>query len=665
MELLSLPKRTKLNISLSKANLETGLPINSLPGWEHIPLNCKLPMLKCPGNQVIFSKNKIGQSSRNLKQEFDPSSHDPIPEYNPLHDSNLKTFYAIERNLKRLRENGEITLDNDVICNLKDFNEYRQQLHKSHLYYILQEMSRLEAEQHDRLLIANAESITNRDHDNLSARKHTNSDILERKKYLDKQRAERYAKLYEKTLDKFAYIQMIQTINEIDLQHKKALRQLKYQRHVEVRGDLQRKQLIALKKIFQFKKDRLRKNLRILRETRIQREQEMQIKSWNKRLKERIANQEKMKKLLQQANEKKKTFVENHKLKYHEKWNKIQQQIKNKALENQKKTKYMLNTQKKESEIKGEPTRTSFTYSSLCTEFEGSFEKLLDSEVCKALNAALDMEDNIKVPFESDDPIYKAAQFIMQHILTKFRKDLSSDKIVYKSVYKRIDQFFDEAKKFVIFRATQIIASVQDSSKQLSSQDFKRNSVGRVSFSRIPSTIGMSSYKIHPLIEIKEVSDRKPTPAGSLTSIVVDSTTTLMEKTHCTNLCRNELVFIEHYVTKFKRELIVGIGRRVFSAIQCHFEHKVMDVRQELLDIDRKFLLNQVTKSILSYAANSLNFESILKLCISSLSSDIIWSLQKQLLKPLYDHRYIVKPRIECTCQQNTMHLCLFCNTRD
>lgn len=43
---------------------KTGLPINSLPGWELIPLNCKLPMLKCPGNQVIFSKDKIGNSVR-------------------------------------------------------------------------------------------------------------------------------------------------------------------------------------------------------------------------------------------------------------------------------------------------------------------------------------------------------------------------------------------------------------------------------------------------------------------------------------------------------------------------------------------------------------------------------------------------------------------------
>lgn len=66
IDILSLPRRNKVsgNPALLKmiSSYKTGLPINSLPGWELIPLNCKLPMLKCPGNQVIFSKNKIGQS---------------------------------------------------------------------------------------------------------------------------------------------------------------------------------------------------------------------------------------------------------------------------------------------------------------------------------------------------------------------------------------------------------------------------------------------------------------------------------------------------------------------------------------------------------------------------------------------------------------------------
>ncbi|EDW25763.1 GL15774, partial [Drosophila persimilis] len=152
----------------------------------------KLPMLKCPGNQVIFSKNKIGQSFKSAKQEFDASvTGAAIPEYNPLHDANLRTFYSNERNLKRLRENGEITQTNDVICNLKDFNHHRQELHKSQLYYVLQAYKRREAEQHDRLLIANAEAITKRDHLNLAGRHQCYEEVVARKMRLDMEKHER------------------------------------------------------------------------------------------------------------------------------------------------------------------------------------------------------------------------------------------------------------------------------------------------------------------------------------------------------------------------------------------------------------------------------------------------------------------------------------------
>lgn len=70
---------------------------------------------------------------------------------------------------------------------------------------------------------------------------------------------------------------------------------------------------------------------------------------------------------------------------------------------------------------------------------------------------------------------------------------------------------------------------------------------------------------------------------GSLDSIVIVSNADLAKKSRTETLCRNELVFIEHYVASFKRQLIVGIGRRVFAAIECHFNGKIMNVRQELM----------------------------------------------------------------------------------
>uniref|UniRef100_A0A1B0AHB3 Uncharacterized protein n=1 Tax=Glossina pallidipes TaxID=7398 RepID=A0A1B0AHB3_GLOPL len=661
IELLSLPRRHANQVeNVAGVRFKSGLPINSLPGWEHIPLNSKLPMLKCPGNQVIFSKNKIGQAvrdDRHLKHEFDPSGRDSFPEYNPLHDSNLKTFYANERNLKRLRENGEITHNNDVICNLKDFNEYRQQLHKSHLYYILQDLNRLEAEQHDRMLIANAELITNKDHRNLSARQHTYTEILQRKQLLDEQKMERCKKLLERTEEKFLYVNVMQNIRKATSEHKKALRQLRMQKHLDVRNDLQRKQLIALKKLFQFKKDRLQKNLRSLQESKDKKANEEQYASWNKRLAERIANQKTIQTLLAEVSEQRKIFIENHKRHYHEKWDRIQSAIKKRSDLTRKRffSRHNVSSKKKVSDLEHEKNDII----SFCHDFQGSFDRLPDEDVCLALKAVLDMETNVELPFDADDPIYKAAQFIIKHILAKFNKDLSHDKAVFTAVYDRLNSFFDEARKLILYKATQIYASARQSDK---SKNGNNGYASRVSFSRYSSIIGTSSYSIHPLIEIKAVSGRKATPVGSLDSLVIESMTSLVNKAQTPHLCRNEMIFIEHYLAKFKRELLVGVGRLVFATLECHFQNKVMNIRQELLDIDRKFLLKQVTKSILSYTVNPLNFKSNLRLCTSALASDIIWSLQQQLLKPGRDPRRIAQPKFACNHNKHSMQLCMYCS---
>uniref|UniRef100_A0A1A9URE9 Uncharacterized protein n=1 Tax=Glossina austeni TaxID=7395 RepID=A0A1A9URE9_GLOAU len=337
-------------------------------------------------------------------------------------------------------------------------------------------------------------------------------------------------------------------------------------------------------------------------------------------------------------------FIENHKGHYHEQWDRIQNDIKKRSNLTRKGffSRHKVSNKKKLSDL------WKNDIVSICNEMQGSFEKVLDEDVCLALNAVLDMQENVEVPFDSDDPIYKAAQFIMNHILTKFNKDLSRYKAVFTAVYDRS----------LTLRATQIITSVRECNK---SKIENNGYTSRVSFSRYSSTIGTSSYSIHTLIEIKAVSDRRATPAGSLDSLVINSTTSLVNKAQTPHLCRNEVVFIEHYLVKFKRELIVGVGRLVFVALQCHFQNKIMNVRQELLDIDRKFLLKQVTKSILSYSVNPLNFESNLRLCISALASDIIWSLQQQLLKPDRDPRRIAKPKFACNHDKDSMQLCMYC----
>lgn len=296
------------------------------------------------------------------------------------------------------------------------------------------------------MLISNAESITYRDHQNLTARDHSCSKILQKKYDLEQQRAKRFQLLHERTLEKLSHIEEKKSMNQAAIEYKKIMRQLNFQTHTELRIDLQRKRLISFKKLFQLKNDRLRKNLKTLHQIRLKSDQEKQKTSWDKRLAERIAKQKKVGKLLDQLSETKKVFVSNHKKKYQEKWTKLQQSIKMRSLQSRKQVGSEIG-----DGLKHVPPKKLLAKPFVIGDFQASFDQLLDSEVCEALSTALDLEDKIKVPFAPDDPIYKAAQYIMQVILKNFKKDLSADATTHKNIYERMDKFFDSTKKFVIF----------------------------------------------------------------------------------------------------------------------------------------------------------------------------------------------------------------------
>jgi hypothetical protein len=69
----------------------------------------------------------------------DPYCHLMSNEYQPLHDPHLKTHFSTPRKQRHLRKNGFITEEGKVICNLKEFNRYRQYLHKLCLLEIAKE----------------------------------------------------------------------------------------------------------------------------------------------------------------------------------------------------------------------------------------------------------------------------------------------------------------------------------------------------------------------------------------------------------------------------------------------------------------------------------------------------------------------------------------------
>ncbi|CAM9174529.1 unnamed protein product, partial [Bubo scandiacus] len=94
-----------------------------------LPLGVKIPVL--PGSRPVFSRAKLGEKLHLPSGHFDLG--DPYcrllrTEYNSLHDPHLKAYHKRRHNFRRLKEAGYITSDGQVVCTLKEFNEYRQYL---------------------------------------------------------------------------------------------------------------------------------------------------------------------------------------------------------------------------------------------------------------------------------------------------------------------------------------------------------------------------------------------------------------------------------------------------------------------------------------------------------------------------------------------------------
>lgn len=107
---------------------------NSLPLWETRELNEKIPMYHGygPNGPLVLHRGLMGMSplkDPDLKLHFllsDPYCHDTSYTYHPLHDPHLKHWMYSANNRKFLYKQGLITKDMEVVCNLKDYNEYRR-----------------------------------------------------------------------------------------------------------------------------------------------------------------------------------------------------------------------------------------------------------------------------------------------------------------------------------------------------------------------------------------------------------------------------------------------------------------------------------------------------------------------------------------------------------
>lgn len=107
---------------------------NALPLWETRELNEKIPMYHGygPHGPLILHRGFMGINplkDADLKLHFllsDPYCHDTSYTYYPLHDPHLKHWMYTDHNRKFLYKQGLITKNMEVVCNLRDYNEYRR-----------------------------------------------------------------------------------------------------------------------------------------------------------------------------------------------------------------------------------------------------------------------------------------------------------------------------------------------------------------------------------------------------------------------------------------------------------------------------------------------------------------------------------------------------------
>ncbi|XP_042656671.1 uncharacterized protein LOC122154143 [Tyto alba] len=99
------------------------------PELLDLPLGVKIPVPR--GSRPLFSRGKLGEKLHRPSCTFnlgDPYCRLLSTEYNCLHDPHLEAYHRRSHNFRSLKRAGYVTSDGKVICNLKEFNEYRQYL---------------------------------------------------------------------------------------------------------------------------------------------------------------------------------------------------------------------------------------------------------------------------------------------------------------------------------------------------------------------------------------------------------------------------------------------------------------------------------------------------------------------------------------------------------
>ncbi|KAK2520588.1 hypothetical protein Q9233_011224, partial [Columba guinea] len=97
------------------------------PKLLDLTLGVKIPVT--PGSKPVFSRGKLGEKLHRPSGSFDlgdPLGRRMSNEYNSLHDPHLQAYHQRKDNLERLKSQGFLTSNGNVVCSLKEFNQYRQ-----------------------------------------------------------------------------------------------------------------------------------------------------------------------------------------------------------------------------------------------------------------------------------------------------------------------------------------------------------------------------------------------------------------------------------------------------------------------------------------------------------------------------------------------------------
>ncbi|XP_050430450.1 uncharacterized protein LOC126839279 [Adelges cooleyi] len=112
---------------------------DALPNWGIRELYEKIPQYhgNGPKGPIHFHRGCLGQYPWQTKQKVDFFLNDPYGNevsytYNPLHDPHLERWINMANNRTLLYKKGLITSDLEVICSLKEYNEFRRFLWRIH-----------------------------------------------------------------------------------------------------------------------------------------------------------------------------------------------------------------------------------------------------------------------------------------------------------------------------------------------------------------------------------------------------------------------------------------------------------------------------------------------------------------------------------------------------